>query len=340
MGVYVTSTLMFCSWSLSKSWNCSGRTLLTYPPSRSNTVTGAWTCSTVIGIVSPVDSTGGGCCVWGGRSVELPTVRRQASVRKLACYSCRAAVCALWPRSNSSTCGANSTIASNDSTAPLGEPGRLTIKTRPRVPTTERESAASGVASRPRARINSAMPGISRSRTARVASGVTSRGATPVPPVVKIAEIRPPSAKVAKRLAISAGSSGMTSNTETFQPSCSSRSRTAGPERSVRVPAVTESLMVKTAALIMFPSGCGCAADPRAPKVAALPPGFLKQVKILDFDRLIERFDHIVNRQRGYGGRGHRLHFHAGLAGGGGAGHDAHASFFHRNLHVRVSNNH
>ena len=36
------------------------------------------------------------------------------------------------------------------------------------------------------ARIVSANPGASFSMTARVASGVTSRGANPVPPVVKI----------------------------------------------------------------------------------------------------------------------------------------------------------
>jgi hypothetical protein len=43
-----------------------------------------------------------------------------------------------------------------------------------------------GVWRRPSARIASAKPGASRSITARVASGVTSSGVRPVPPVVKI----------------------------------------------------------------------------------------------------------------------------------------------------------
>src|SRR5256886_8493063 len=46
-------------------------------------------------------------------------------------------------------------------------------------------------------------------------------------------------------------SSGSTSATETCQPSCSNRSRTAGPEVSCRVPAAAESEMVRTAAWVM-----------------------------------------------------------------------------------------
>ena len=49
-------------------------------------------------------------------------------------------MCSVRPLSSSSTWGTNSTIASRDSTAPLGDPGRLTIRTRPRVPATDRES--------------------------------------------------------------------------------------------------------------------------------------------------------------------------------------------------------
>ena len=47
-----------------------------------------------------------------------------------------------------------------------------------------RDSAAIGVCASPAARISSASPGASRSSTALVASGVTSRGPNPVPPVV------------------------------------------------------------------------------------------------------------------------------------------------------------
>ena len=54
-----------------------------------------------------------------------------------------------------------------------------------RMPATARESIQLRVCGRDAARIASAMPGASRSITARVASGVTSPGANPVPPVVR-----------------------------------------------------------------------------------------------------------------------------------------------------------
>jgi molybdenum cofactor synthesis domain-containing protein len=54
------------------------------------------------------------------------------------------------------------------------------------IPATAREIMACGVFSRLRARITSPKPGITRSRICSVASGVTSRGETPVPPVVRI----------------------------------------------------------------------------------------------------------------------------------------------------------
>ena len=75
---------------------------------------------------------------------------------------------------------------SNCSRQPCGLPGRLTISVRPRMPLTPRESMACGVLASEAARIASAMPGASRSRTASVASGVTSREVRPVPPVVRI----------------------------------------------------------------------------------------------------------------------------------------------------------
>ena len=54
------------------------------------------------------------------------------------------------------------------------------------MPATPRERMPIGVWRSDSARIASAMPGASRSITARVASGVTSSGVRPVPPVVKI----------------------------------------------------------------------------------------------------------------------------------------------------------
>jgi hypothetical protein len=75
------------------------------------------------------------------------------------------------------------------------------------------------------------------------------------------------------------------------------------------LPALTESLMVKTAALVMIPL---------AAEVPALPAGLFEQVEILDFDGFVERFEHVVNRERGHRGGRERFHFHAGLPGGGG----------------------
>ena len=65
------------------------------------------------------------------------------------------------------------------SRTPLVEPGRLTMSVRPRTPATPRLSAARGKVAPVTARSRSAMPGASRSITARVASGVTSRGLRP-----------------------------------------------------------------------------------------------------------------------------------------------------------------
>ena len=68
----------------------------------------------------------------------------------------------------------------------FGEPGRLTISVPDRIPQTPREIMAIGVFLKVSMRIASARPGASRSITRRVASGVLSRGAKPVPPVVMI----------------------------------------------------------------------------------------------------------------------------------------------------------
>jgi len=59
--------------------------------------------------------------------------------------------------------------------------GRLTISAWPRITATWRDRIAVGTKRRPICRICSPKPGISLSATASVASGVTSRGAGPVP---------------------------------------------------------------------------------------------------------------------------------------------------------------
>jgi len=94
--------------------------------------------------------------------------------------------CSVRPASRFSACGSTGRIAASELLAPAGLPGRFTINAVPSVPHTPRLSEASGVYSSPSALIRSASPSISRSQTIRVASGVTSRVANPVPPVVTI----------------------------------------------------------------------------------------------------------------------------------------------------------
>jgi len=52
----------------------------------------------------------------------------------------------------------------------------------------------------------------------------------------------------------------------------------------------------------------------RSSIVATFAAGFLLKNNFADGDALIERFAHIVNRQRRDGGGGHRFHLHAGFS--------------------------
>ncbi len=66
----------------------------------------------------------------------------------------------------------------------FGWPGKLRISARPRIAPTCRDRIAVGTYLRLTWRICSPNPGNTLWATASVASGVTSRGAGPVPPVV------------------------------------------------------------------------------------------------------------------------------------------------------------
>ena len=68
----------------------------------------------------------------------------------------------------------------------FGFPGRLMMSERPRTPAVARDKMDVGATANDCARIVSPNPGNSRVITASVASGVTSRAAKPVPPVVII----------------------------------------------------------------------------------------------------------------------------------------------------------
>src|SRR5215471_246003 len=137
--------------------------------------------------------------------------------------------------------------ASSDSTAPFGLPGRLRMRDWPRTPHTARLGTANFVDLAPSARIRSAMPSSSRSQTARVASGVTSRLAIPVPPVVTTN--RTWALRRTRISRMTASSSGTISRETTRKFFFSRTSATAGPPRSARSPREEESLTVTTAAV-------------------------------------------------------------------------------------------
>src|SRR5439155_1016397 len=107
-------------------------------------------------------------------------------------------------------------------------PGRFTTSADPTAPATPRESIPCGVFSSDFARRASAIPGISRSITRRVASGVTSFGERPVPPVVRTT-LAP--ARTAPRIAVAtrSTSSGTTDSWTTSAPAATRASRMAGP---------------------------------------------------------------------------------------------------------------
>src|SRR5690242_4730612 len=95
--------------------------------------------------------------------------------------------------------------------------------------------------------MRSATPSSSLEHTARVASGVTSRGAIPVPPVVATNCTSPAKRRIA--CSISACSSGTTPEERTKKPLLSRTRVTAGPDKSSRPPRAQESLIVRTAAV-------------------------------------------------------------------------------------------
>ena len=91
-----------------------------------------------------------------------------------------------------------------------------------------------GVTFSPSPHMATGMAGISRSSTARVASGVTSQGDSPVPPVVTMGSILLRSAQSRSSARICSISSGRMAVCATENPASSSMARTAGPLVSCR----------------------------------------------------------------------------------------------------------
>src|SRR4051812_43732218 len=135
------------------------------------------------------------------------------------------------PRSGLAAGGRGGPSPATPSATPPVEPGRLTISVRPATPARPRESTEVGTCSAPCRRTASAMPGASRSSTARVASGVTSVGDSPVPPVVRTTSA--PDATASRNASVRASrSSGSTREPSTAKPSTLSPSTRNWPLRS------------------------------------------------------------------------------------------------------------
>ena len=152
--------------------------------------------------------------------------------------------------------GTAANTAPRHSSIAAGLPGRLMISVRPRLPASCRERIAVGTDCKDTARICSPNPGYKRSHTALVASGVTSRGDGPVPPVVTTSA-HPVSSTSSRSVASICGcSSGMTRRT-----GCQSRSQRvstswmAGPERSSYSPELARSETVTIPIGVGIPQG-------------------------------------------------------------------------------------
>ena len=108
-----------------------------------------------------------------------------------------------------------------------------------------RESMAWRVLVMEYARIASAIPGTSRSQTARVASGVTSRIESPVPPQVMTALAWRSSAAATMAAPISSTSSCTTACEATVQPCASMSSSSAAPASSWARSRVSEHVTIE-----------------------------------------------------------------------------------------------
>ena len=89
----------------------------------------------------------------------------------------------------------------------FGRPGRFTTSACPQMPAVCRERIAVGTYFSDSCRMSSPKPGSIRVQTRSVASGVTSRGAGPVPPVVTTRQ-QPSAASSRIAVAIASRSSG------------------------------------------------------------------------------------------------------------------------------------
>jgi|GEM_PF-605453 len=163
-------------------------------------------------------------------------------------------------------------MACRFSRAPLSLPGKFTMSAVPRVAACARDNGAIAVFCNDATRITSPNPGTTFSHTLHVASGVTSRAAIPVPPVVTTNRAPSPvAASIAS--AMPSMSSDTTTIASTSYPLAARISRTAGPDVSTRSPREAASEQVMTRARIMARDSMR-SSMPIMPRVTVLIPTY------------------------------------------------------------------
>src|SRR6185295_5789342 len=130
-------------------------------------------------------------------------------------------------------------------------------------------------------------PGASRSMTLRVASGVTSSGVSPVPPVVNT-NATPASTCARSRASISRRSSATISVATTSAPASRAACASLRPDTSSPSPRARDVEIVMIAACI--------AASLRLPAPVLLAAGLLQQGDLLDDHAPLDALDHVVDR--------------------------------------------
>ncbi len=142
--------------------------------------------------------------------------------------------------------GTAAKTASRHSEIAAGFPGRLTTRQAPMIPAVCRERIAVGTLPSETARICSPNPGSMQRHTDSVASGVTSRAAGPVPPVVTIRLQDSASSTMAAAIASCSSGTSLRSGLHSEIRTRSSQDSIAGPPRSSYSPRLARSETVST----------------------------------------------------------------------------------------------
>ena len=217
-------------------------------------------------------------------------------------------------RAAAARAGAPAAIASPASAIAFGLPGKLTIRVRPRIAATPRESIQCGVCSREASRIASAIPGASRSidGAGRLGGDVVGRRSRcrrwSAP-----ARSRRSSPRWRSRVARSGRGRRRSARARRPRRRAPRRRRPArSPLSSSPSPAAREVLIVRIAAR--------SALSHSAFHSPLWPPLFSSSRTALDLDAALDPLDHVVDGQRRDRRGGHRLHLDPGPADAAGLG--------------------